>query len=109
MAFKKTTEIFKFEPIVQPATSVQDNKVNIPLVFTKENGKYHGFIPGIVMQDIIEDNLDACKLKLVDAVKPILKNKIANNLPFPFFPTNEEIKTDFKNVVLIKRISVTIK
>lgn len=108
MAFKKSSEVFAFEPIVEPATSVKDNKVNIPLVFTKEDGKYHGFVPGIIMRDVVENDLEICKQKLLETIKPILKNKVSNNLPFPFFPTNEEIKKDFKSVVLIKRISIKV-
>ena len=109
MAFRKTNEPLAFDPIVSPATSVKDNKVSIPLVFTKEKGEFHGFVPGIVMLDVVSKDLEICKQKLLETIKPILKNKISNNLPFPFVPSNEEIKKDFKDVVLIKTISIKVE
>ena len=107
MAFIKNTN-FAFELETNPPTSVKDGKVSIPLVFTKEEGKIHGFVPGIVMSDIVEDNIELCQKKLLNFVKVDVKNKKDANAPFPFFPTNEQIKKDFKHVVLIKRISVII-
>ena len=109
MAFIKKTS-FNFEDVKQePILSVENDKVSIPLVFTKENGLYHGFVPGILMKDIIDATLDACSKNLLEFIKEDIKNKIRNKFPFPYFPTNEEIKADFDNVVLIKRISVKVK
>lgn len=108
MAFRKTNEPLAFDSIVKPATGMKDNKINIPLVFTKEKGEFHGFVPGIVMKDVVDIDLDNCKKKLLQAIKPILMNKVQHDLPFPFFPSNEEIKKDFKDVVLIKTISIKL-
>lgn len=108
MAFKKTTDMFTFESILTEPKNTENTKISIPLVFTKENSQFHGFVPGIVMQDVIENDLELCKTNLLQQIKIILKNRISNKLPFPFFPTNEDIKKDFKNVVLIKRISIQL-
>lgn len=104
MAFIKRTN-FAFEDN-NKETNVVDGKVSIPLVITKESGKYHGFVPGIVMKDVIEQNITDCETILKDHVRKYVLKVREDKVAYPFFPSNEEIKQDFKNVVLIKRLSV---
>ncbi len=88
---------------------IKGDKISIPLVVTKEKNDFHGFVPGIVMTDIIDKNLDTCKQRLIDYIKTVVKNMIKNKKSFPYFPDNETIKKDFDGVVLIKRIIVKVK
>ncbi len=89
-------------------SELKDNKISIPLVFTKEKNNFHGFVPGIVMTDIIDKNLDICKQRLIDYLKDIIKVYLKGEKQFPYFPDNETIKKDFDGVVLIKRIIVKV-
>lgn len=108
MAFLKSDD-FILENGVQPATSVVDGKVIIPLVFTNEEDGFHGFVPGIAIKDVVCKDIKECETKLFATIKPIILEKITNKKPFPFFPENDEIKQDFKNVCFIKRISIKVK
>ena len=110
MAFIKTTDFaYEDKPKLTIASGEANGKVNMPLVITKEDGKYHGFIPGIVMKDIVCSTTENCVEKLKIFVKLYVKKAKQEKLPYPFFPTNEEIKKDFKNVVLIKRLTILTK
>ena len=86
----------------------KDDFVLIPLVFILENEKYHGFVPGFVMKDIISSNLNECKKMLTNYVKTEVKKMIEENIDFPYFPEDGEIKEDFKNVVDILRKSFIV-
>ena len=86
----------------------KDDFVLIPLVFTLENEKYHGFVPGFVMRDIISSDLNECKKMLTNYVKTEAKKMIEENIDFPYFPEDGEIKADFKNVVDILRKSFIV-
>lgn len=109
MAFNKNS-VFVFETdFVEPATSVVDGKVTIPLAITKEDNLYHGFVPGVVMNDIICEDIKECELKVKDFIRQYVYRQKQQNLPYPFFPSNEEIKSDFKKVVLIKRLTIKLK
>lgn len=81
-----------------------DDKVSIPLVITYEKNLYHGFTPGIIMKDIVSLNKDICVENLKSFVKQKIIKMINDETTLPFFPSNEEIKEDFDNVRLIKRI-----
>ena len=91
------------------ASGEVDGKINLPLVITKENGKYHGFVPGIVMKDFVCDNTQECEAKLKLFVRDYILDMRKTKKPYPFFPNNEEIKKDFKGVVLIKRLTIKTK
>ena len=106
MAFFKDTH-FAFEEEKKQEEKRGQQTIVIPFVVTRENKEYHGFVPGIVMNDIVCKTTDECIEKLKPVVKQYVLSK-KENLDFPFFPSNEEIKQDFKNVVLIKRVSVKI-
>lgn len=86
----------------------KDDFVLIPLVFILENEKYHGFVPGFVMRDIISSDLNECKKMLTNYVKTEAKKMIEENIDFPYFPEDGEIKADFKNVVDILRKSFIV-
>ena len=83
-----------------------ENKISIPLVFTRENGKIHGFVPGIVMKDIVHDTKEQCEKDLKEHVKKFVIKTRNEGSSFPYFPSNEHIKRDFKNVILIKRVNI---
>ena len=106
MAFKKQGK-FIFEDVT--INSNPSNVLSIPLVIQKGENVYQGFVPGFVMKDVVSTNLEICKSKLLEYAKQVIKTRIKNNQGFPFFPTNEEIKQDYKNIVLIKRINVKVK
>ncbi len=110
MAFVKRN-YFAFEQNEEKKTEKQqDNtKISIPLVFTRENGKIHGFVPGIVMKDIVHEDISQCEIDLKEHVRKFVIKTRAENLSFPFFPTNEQIKRDFKHVVIIKRLNIQNK
>ena len=102
MAFKKN-EHFAFE---EDTKQKEPENVSIPLVITKEANGFHGFVPGFVMQDIVDTSQQECMQKLVEFVKIQVKYFIKNNLQFPQFFENDLITKDFKNVVQIKRITI---
>ena len=107
MAFLKGTHFAFEEKVEQQENKPEKTTVVIPFVVTVENKIYHGFVPGIVMNDVVCETKEQC----IEKLKPIVKQYVLSkkqSLDFPFFPTNEEIKQDFKNVVLIKRVSVKI-
>ena len=106
MAFVKN-QVFSFENS-QHSSGAIDGVVDIPMVVTNEGTSFHGFVPGFVMKDIIQDDKNVCMQKLQDFVKLTVKNMIKDKKLFPFFPDNEQIKKDFKNVVIIKRVKVKI-
>lgn len=93
---------------INKPTGVVDGEISLPLVITLENKQYHGFVPGIVMNDIVDDDIEKCLSNLKEHTKQYVLKKIENKDSFPFFPTNDEIKKDFKNVVKIKRIKAKI-
>lgn len=97
-----------FNSIVKPATSVVDGKVIIPYVFTKEDGKIHGFVPGFKIKDVVSLSLEECMKILNLYVKEEVFKRIKDNSPFPFFPNDDEIFRDFENVIKIERIEFTI-
>lgn len=105
MAFIKNNH-FAFEEGKQEK---KEEKISIPLVFTREDGKIHGFVPGIVMKDIVCEDIAECEKLLKEHVKTFVKSANVNSIEFPYFPSNEHIKRDFKNVVLIKRLSMQTK
>ncbi len=106
---KKDYNIINDNDYINVASGVVDKKITIPLVVTLEDKTYHGFVPGIVMNDIIENDIEKCLNALKEYVKKYVLQKIKNKQPFPFFPTNEEIKSDFKNVVHIKRLTAKVE
>ena len=87
----------------------KNEQLLIPLVFTLENNKYHGFVPGFVMKDIVNDNLDECKKMLTQYVESQVMKMAETNTKFPYFPEDSEILNDFKNITCITRIKFNIK
>lgn len=110
MAFIKSTNFaYEQNKNLTIASGDIDGKISIPLVVTKEEGKYHGFIPGIVMKDFVCATVSECEEKLKVYIKNYIIDMRKTKKPYPFFPTNEDIKKDFKGVVLIKRLLVKTK
>lgn len=82
-----------------------NGEVHIPLVVLKQSKggvvKYYGFVPGLSKMDTISTNLEECKQKLKEQTLYTIKEMAINNTPFPFFPTKDEILSDFQNVCFI--------
>ena len=99
----------QFETVPPPKTIT----TSVPLVFMKknENGSvvYRGFVPGIVMKDVISTDLEECKQILLDKAKDKLKAKIQLASPMPYFPENEEILKGYDDVCFIKRIKFSYR
>lgn len=87
----------------------QTGKLSIPLVVLKnttQNSSYIGFIPGFLMKNISAQTPKQCIEKLKEYLNTKLKTMIKQNEPFPFFPTEEEIKKDWENVEKIEFVCV---
>lgn len=99
----------QFETVLPPKTIT----ASVPLVFMKKmqdgNVVYRGFVPGIVMKDVISSDLEECKQLLLEKAKDKLKAKIQLASPMPYFPENEEILKGYDDVCLIKRIKFTYR
>ena len=107
MAFRKSVEQ---QPILEKVVNVSEyEELSIPLVLTKEDGMYHGFVPGFVMNDIVLEDKEQCADQLKVYAKDYLARLEKSDLPYPRFPSNEEIKVDFKKVVYIKRLNTKAK
>ena len=121
MAFKKSEQghqqLHAFEKIgekkFENVTPPQIITASVPLVIMKKNQDgnivYRGFVPGIVMKDVISSNLEDCKKLLLEKTKDKLKAKIQLASPMPYFPENEEILKGYDDVCLIKRIKFTYR
>lgn len=85
-------------------------EVKLPLVVREKviDGRisYVGFVPGLLMMDIVGYDLETVKKDLETVAKKIVVNMLENNEPFPFFPTKEEILKDFENVVYLKLVKL---
>ena len=98
------------QPFGQIDTLSISGELKVPLVILlKQNltqKSYIGFIPGLSKKDIKESTLENCKKKLKLLAESTIKEMATNNLPFPFFPSKEEILTDFENVCYISFIKI---
>lgn len=85
-------------------------ELKVPMVIISEtkNGvtSYIGFVPGIELNKITSLSIDICKKTLLKETEEKVKNMIKNEIPFPFFPTKEEILEDYKNVCYIKFVNI---
>ena len=121
MAFKKSEEtnqqLHSFDSLSEKQFEKVDPPkiltISVPLVFlkTKDGDKilYRGFIPGIVMKDVIDESLDTCKELLTEKAKEKLKAKVQLASQMPYFPSNEEVLKGYDNVCLIKRIKFSYR
>ena len=96
---------------VGKATSMSLNEVKVPLVVYRKQENdgsimYHGFVPGIMKEDVIDPNLEVVKQKLNSSARETIQEMLDNNSPMPFFPGKETIATDYENVVYIKFIKL---
>lgn len=92
---------------VGKATSMDLDEVKVPLVIYRkkqDDGSimYHGFIPGIMKEDIVDSSLELVKLKLNSSARETINEMLDNNSPMPFFPDKEAIADSYDNVVYIK-------
>ena len=88
----------------------QTGKLSIPLVVLKNTAQnsnsYIGFIPGFLMKNISANTSEQCIKNLKEYLTTKLKTMIKQNEPFPFFPTEEEIRKDWDNVEIIEFVCV---
>lgn len=87
------------------------DEVVVPLVVNKRKDKdgtltYHGFVPGIMVEDVVDTDLETVKSALDTKFKKVIGNMINNNIPFPFFPDKDQIIKDYKDVVFIKLLKI---
>ena len=76
--------------------------VNIPLVFLRKDKKFHGFVPGFMFEDVIEDSIEVCAEKLVSYAKKYVELLNNQKQDLPRFPDEKEIGQDFQNVVAVR-------
>lgn len=90
------------------ANSLTDlDEVRVPLIIntrTETDGskKYHGFVPGIMMPDVIGTDIEEVKKELDVKAKEKIKEMLKDSTPFPFFPDEQHIYEDFDDVEYIK-------
>ena len=84
----------------------ESGEIKLPLVICKEKGKFVGFVPGFIMTSFVESDIEVCKTKLKEYAKNEITKMAKNKEPFPFFPTEEEIFEDFKDVKYLEFIKL---
>ena len=87
------------------------DEVVVPLVVNTRKDKdgkltYHGFVPGIMVEDVVDTDLETVKSALDTKIKKVIGNMINDNIPFPFFPDKDQIIKDYKDVVFIKLLKI---
>ena len=80
-----------------------EEKVEVPFVFLKLKDGYHGFVPGIVKRDVIDEDYNRCVASLEDKMKDEIDKIKKGAVAIPFFPTDEQIYRDFDDVYAIIR------
>ena len=85
-------------------------EIRIPLVILKKINKletvYHGFIPGLTAKDITTKTQKECEQCLNALAKQLIEKYAKEKREFPFFPSEQEIRGDFNNVVKINYIKL---
>lgn len=85
-------------------------EVKAPLVVVKKvdknEVKYVGFVPGLLMQDIENKDMEVVKEKLTESAKSFISKMLKEDTPFPFFPSKDEIMVDYPDTVFIKYIKI---
>lgn len=84
----------------------ESGEIKLPLVVVKEKGKFVGFVPGFIMTSFVESDIEICKTKLKDYAKNEVTKMVKEKAPFPFFPSEEEIFEDFKDVKYLEFIKI---
>ena len=87
------------------------DEVVVPLVVNTSKEKdgtmtYHGFVPGIMIEDVVATDLETVKSALDIKIKKVINNMIDKNIPLPFFPDKDQIIKDYKDVVFIKLLKI---
>ena len=74
-----------------------------------DDGKkaYIGFVPGILMDNVVSSSKEDCKAKLKEQTMNVLGLKKKKKSEFPFFPNKEEIMQDFENVADVSFIKIS--
>lgn len=97
-------------PTGQIDTLSINGEIQMPLVILLKTSltkkEYIGFIPGLTKKDIVSSDLEECKNNLKQCAQDLVKKMATENSPFPFFPTKEEIMSDFENVCYIGFVKI---
>ena len=80
-----------------------EEKIEVPFVLLKLKDGYHGFVPGIVKRDVIDDDYNRCVARLEINMESEIEKMKRGVLSIPFFPTDEQIYRDFDDVYAIIR------
>ena len=85
-----------------------------PMVVIRQestDGKNHyaGFVPGIIMKNVVAGTERECMENLKETFSHIVKDMYKKKVPFPFFPTKEEIYKDYQDVKSIAYIKIRKK
>ena len=87
-----------------------NNTLKVPMVIRHREIDdimvYTGFVPGFAEDDVISIDFEQCKKLLKERTRQNLERYIDEKLKFPFFPTEKEIREDFKDVVYIKFLEI---
>lgn len=89
---------------------IASKEVKAPLVILKKTVdakiKYIGFVPGLLMDNIENIDIETVKTKLSKQAKSHMNNMLKDNSPFPFFPTKEEILEEYPDTVYLRFIKI---
>ena len=89
---------------------IASKEVKAPLVILKkttdDTTKYIGFVPGLLMNNVEDSDIEIVKTKLSKHAKAFIDKMFKENTPFPFFPTKEEIMEDYPDTVYLKFIKL---
>ncbi len=100
----------KITKLFVPDAMQEQKELFVPLVITKVTDDvmevYHGFVPGLTKEDCVSMSQKTCMKLLKEDVEKLIDKYLEEGLPFPFFPTEEEIYNDFDDVCEIKMIKL---
>ena len=86
------------------------DQIKIPMVIRKKvknnQSTYWGFIPGLTNKDIVSINFEICKNSLLDTTKKFARKLASGELQFPFFPSKQELKEDFKDIFYLAYLKI---
>ena len=80
-----------------------EEKIEVPFVFLKLKDGYHGFVPGIVKRDVIDDDYNRCVASLEISIESEIDKMKKGILEIPYFPSDAQIYRDFDDVYAIIR------
>lgn len=80
-------------------------RLDIAIVIEKQDENFVGFVPGLIMKNIYNTSLEQCEIDTIAYTKQTIQKMSQENLPMPFFPSNEEINRDFHPFKIIRIVA----